>query len=180
VTTRSRRIFNASLHTDETAFAAALPDFDANRVVIYFMPSFGHFEGQTHDLGTKIGVLFGVDRMAGEKNVNPGVIVAHELYHIYQYESHPNFKTSDLVLWEAIWGEGSAAYASQMLTPGASEAQALDEKLAAAPSSVVQQLACGIESHWSQHTDEIFADYFDAGESPPGLPQWADTSSDTS
>lgn len=162
--------FEKELPADEAAFSAALPDFDSKGVVIYFMPSFGHFLGQTHDLGSKTGVLFGLDRMGELRDLNPGVIVSHELYHIYQYEKHPGYKSSDAVLWQAVWGEGSAAYASQVLTPDATEEQALSPQLAQTSPDAVKQLACGIESQWASHDYDVFGSYLDAGQHPAGLP----------
>lgn len=158
------------LPTDEAAFMRALPDFDSSRVVVYFMPSFLHFAGQTHDLGSKIGVLFGVDRMAEQSDVNPGVVVAHELYHIYQFENHPGYRTDRATLGQAIWGEGSAAYASQVLTPGATKAQALSSELAHATPETVRIFACAIDSKWNSHNQDLFDLYLDAGQSPPNMP----------
>lgn len=155
----------------EASFVRQMPGFDAQRIVIYFMPSFFHFEGQTHDLGDKIGVLFGVDGMAAfDKDVNPGVVAAHELYHIYQFEMHPGARTDNVPLWEAVWGEGSAAYASQVLTPGATKAQALGSTLAAASTDVTRRFACAIQSKWTSYDQQDFNDYFDASQSPKGLP----------
>lgn len=154
----------------ETSFVRQMPGFDAGRIVIYFMPSFLHFEGQTHDLGTKTGVLFGLDRMALDPDSNPGVVVAHELYHIYQFEMHPGASTSDVTLWEAVWGEGSAAYASQILTPGATKTEALGRKLADASTDNIRALSCAIQSKWDSRDGNDFNEYFDASQSPKGLP----------
>lgn len=156
----------------ESAFASALPDFDSSKVIVYFLPSMWHFNGQTHDIGDKIGVLFGIDGIVKFDGAHPniGVDIAHELFHVYQFEMHPNFKSSDATLWEAMWGEGSAAYASQELTTGATDEQALGSQLARLGAAGISQAACGIEHNWNGTSDQLGAEYFDAGSSPKGLP----------
>ncbi len=151
---------------------AALPDLSTDRIVVYVLPSFHHFDGQTRDLGNKIGVLFGVDGIVqyGSESSDIGVDVSHELFHIYQFETHPNFRTDQASLWQAVWGEGSAAYASQVLTPGASESAALGSELSNASTDVTKALACGIEAKWNSRDGGDFGAYLDAGKHPPNLP----------
>lgn len=149
-----------------------LPGMSTDRIQIYFMPSFLHFNGQTHDIGDGIGVLFGVDGMVkyGSSDENLGVDVAHELFHIYQFEMHPGYHTDEATLWQAVWGEGSAAYASQVLTPGATMTDALDSSLASANAAQIEALACGIKGKWSSRDADDMAAYLDAGSHPPALP----------
>lgn len=156
----------------EASVAKQLPDFSSDRIVVYFLPSFNHFNGQTHDIGDKIGVLFGVDGIVeyGSSGENVGVDIAHELFHIYQFETHPGYRTDKATLWQAVWGEGSAAYASQVLTPGATATDALMGDLAAAPSETVKALACGIQAKWSSDDRDDINAYIDAGQHPPNLP----------
>lgn len=118
---------------------AALPDLSTDRIVVYILPSFHHFNGQTHDIGDKIGVLFGVDGIVqyGSESSDIRVDVGHELFHIYQFQMHPGFRTNRASLWQAVWGEGSAAYASQVLMPGTTEGAALGSELATANTEPV-------------------------------------------
>jgi hypothetical protein len=156
----------------EQSFQQALPDFDADRVVIYFLPSFFHFNGQTHDIGAKIGVLFGVDGIVkyDGANENVGVDVAHELFHVYQYEMHPFFRTDEQKLWQAVWNEGSAAYASQMLTPGSTKIDALGADLAGAGPDTLKALACGVRAQADSRDVGDISAYIVGGKHPPNLP----------
>lgn len=151
---------------------AALPDLSTDRIVVYILPSFHHFNGQTHDIGEKIGVLFGVDGIVqyGSQSSDIGVDVSHELFHIYQFEMHPGYRTDQASLWQAVWGEGSAAYASQVLTPNATESAALGNELAVAGTDATKELACGILAKWNSHDGGDMAAYVDAGSHPPSLP----------
>ena len=150
-----------------------LPGLTTGRIVVYFMPSLGHFVGQTHDLGPdKVAVMFGIDRTAEVygAEANLGVEVAHELFHIYQFEMHSSEPEDRAALWQAVWIEGSAAYASQILTPGSVAAQALNPELASANAATIKDLACGIEQKWNSHDDGDMAFYLDAGMKTPGVP----------
>ncbi len=155
----------------EASFAKQLPDFDSSRIKVYFMPSFGIFNGQTHDIGQKVGVLFGVDEIAangGQENI--GVDVAHELFHVYQYEAHPGVRSDQARLWQAVWIEGSAAWASQQLTPGATEAQALGDVFTQTNPDERKQLACDLLDDWDSHNPSIMATYLQAGVGERSLP----------
>jgi Predicted Zn-dependent protease (DUF2268) len=152
---------------------SALPGLSTDRIVVYLLPSLDHFIGQTHDLPDgRIAVMFGIDKTARLEgaDANLGVEVAHELFHIYQFETHPGERSDQQALWQWIWIEGSAAYASLVLTPGSTEAQALSPELAQATAATIGALACGIESKWDSHDGDDLRAYLDAGEHPPNLP----------
>lgn len=163
---------NAEIPADLQRIQHELPGLDLSRVSVYVLPSFGHFNGQTADLGSGTGVLFGIDGLLefDGSDVNLGVIVAHELFHIYQYQTHPGFSTDEMALWQAVWGEGSAAYASQQLTPDATPEQALGAKLAATTWSDRRGLACYVQSHWNSHAGNDIEAVIDFGAHPAGLP----------
>jgi hypothetical protein len=150
-----------------------LPGFSSDRIVIYFLPSLGHFVGQTHNIeNDKIAVMFGIDRTAAVygANANLGVEVAHELFHIYQFETHPGERSDQEALWQAIWVEGSAAYASQALIPGSTASQALNPELAQTDAATIKVLACGIEAKWDSHDGDDMRAYLDAGVHQSNLP----------
>ncbi|HEX8806207.1 MAG TPA: hypothetical protein VF741_04620 [Candidatus Aquilonibacter sp.] len=149
-----------------------LPGLDLSNISVYVLPSFGHFNGQTADLGGGTGVLFGVDGLLefDGPNANLGVIVAHEFFHIYQHQTHPGFSTDGMALWQAVWVEGSAAYASQQLTPGATIAQALGASLAATTPADRKALACYVQAHWDSRAGKDIDAMIDFSQHPPGLP----------
>jgi hypothetical protein len=155
------------------AVASQLQGFSSDQIVVYLLPSLGHFVGQTHDLQDgKIAVMFGIDRTAevDGADANLGVEVSHELFHIYQYETHPAERTDQMALWQRVWIEGSAAYASQRLTASATKAQALSPELAQANDATIAALACSIESKWDSHDGDDMRAYLDASDHPPNLP----------
>lgn len=156
----------------EASFAKALPDFQSGNITIFFMPSFHHFNAQVHDFGKGSGVFFGVDGIVEFDGAHPnvGVNVAHELFHIYHFEMHPGVSTDAYTLWQAMWSEGLAAYASRQLTPGSTQAQALGAQLASAPAAHVRRLACGISDHWTSRNQSVINEYIDNGAHPAGLP----------
>lgn len=158
----------------EANIAKQLPDLSPDGIIVYFLPSFNHFIGQTRQLGDKTGVLFGVDKIVQYEgvNANVGVNIAHELFHVYQGETHPELNGNDTPpLWLLVWIEGSAAYASQVLTPGATMHDALaGTDLADAKQDTVKGLACGIKANWSSHDEKDDDLYIDTGNHPQGLP----------
>lgn len=164
----------AELPSTIDAIVRALPGLSLNGVTFYILPSFNHFNGQIHGLAHGgLGVLFGIDGIVEfDTPAAPLTLdVAHELFHIYQFQTHPGVNFENATLWEATWGEGSAAYASRVLTPGATRAQALmSSDLAILPPSKIALLACGIRDHLDSRSGRLGALYFDLSAHPRGLP----------
>ncbi len=161
---------HAQLSADMESVQRSLPDFDAQAIyAVYFMPSLLHFNGQTHDLFDKTGVFFGIDGLAeyDGANVNVGVIIAHELFHIYQYEKYTGKREETTPAWWDVWIEGSAAYASEKIAPNGTKVEALGDQLASADTATTKKLACLVESRWSSPNAD---DLIDAGTHTDGLP----------
>ncbi len=148
----------------------ALPDFDPQSIyAIYVMPSLLHFNGQVHDMFDKAGVFFGVDGLAefDGADVNFGVDLAHELFHIYQYEKYAGKRPAETPTWQDVWIEGSAAYASEKIASNATKADALGNQLASADASTTHKLACLVDTGWMSPSDD---DLINAGKHPGELP----------
>ncbi len=161
------------LPADIARFQGALPDFDSSSIyAIYVMPTFYHFAGQTRDMGDKIGVFFGPDVIANVygANANVGVIVAHELFHIYQYETYTGSRNRSRPLWLQVWIEGSAAYASEHLTPGATASDALNATLVASNAATRKQFACIVDRSWDATNGSASYRLLDVSAHPQGLP----------
>ncbi|MFY9631399.1 MAG: hypothetical protein WAJ94_07285 [Candidatus Cybelea sp.] len=155
------------------AFQKSLPDFKTDNIVIYMLPSFFHFNAQTHDIGKKIGLLLGIDGIVRFDGVdaNVGVDVSHELFHLYQFQMQPNLNRNTTKLWQAVWVEGSATYASQVLTPGATEAEALmSPALSNTDPTTVSALACAISAKWDSQEGGDMELFLDGGKHPANLP----------
>jgi len=160
----------AELPAEIANVQAALPDLSLARIHFYVLPSFDHFSGQTHDYRDGVGVFFGVDDIIEHGQENFNVVVAHELFHIYQFETHPGYDTDALPLWGLVWAEGSAAYASQHLVRGATMNDALGPDLAGATPATIKALACNIQSNWGSHSERATRDLLDTSAHPPRLP----------
>jgi hypothetical protein len=86
-------------------------------------------------------LLIGLDGLARFHGTDAplGVILSHELFHLYHFQINPLPKNpDDLPLYRLLWQEGLAVYASQQLNPGASLGDVLlDPRLAAqGPASI--------------------------------------------
>jgi hypothetical protein len=151
---------------------AELPGLSLEKISIYVLPSFELFNGQTADLGERTAVLFGVDGLLyyDGPRVNVGVTVAHELFHIYQAQTHPGNSTNGALVWQAVWREGSAAYASQQLAVDATKQLALGAQLAGASSDATRALACFVQRHWSSGDENDVTALLNADAHPVGLP----------
>lgn len=162
----------------EAAFEGAFPKFDPNTVRIYLMPSMNTFDGMTKDINGKHGLLIGIDALANE-NLNLGVFIDHEMFHIYHHEINPSFFASargedDLYrfgLYRQLWAEGLATYVSQRLNPTASDADALaSATLANLSEAGTKKLACLAHDNLDSTQDGYSALLFDAVTHPKGLP----------
>jgi hypothetical protein len=167
----------ASIPSLTTSFAAAFPKFRPQSVVIYLTPSMGDFDGMTQDIDGHHGLLLGVENIAAE-NPPLGVLIDHEMFHIYHHDVNPTFfptkSENDLYqygIYRQVWAEGMATYVSQHLNPGTSAATALfSKKLATLPAAQTQQLACLVEARFDSHSASDAAMFFDGDQHPPGLP----------
>jgi hypothetical protein len=166
-----------SIPSLSAAFAQAFPKFRPQSVVIYLTPSMGDFDGMTQDVDGHHGLLLGVENIAVE-NPPLGVLIDHEMFHIYHHDVNPTFfptkSENDLYqygIYRQVWAEGMATYVSRQLNPGTSEATALfSEKLATLPAAQTQQLACLVEARFDSHAASDATLLFDGGRHPPGLP----------
>ena len=121
---------DGQVQTAQAGFMRAFPDFKPAITVVY-MPSFGHFDGQTTELKSgRPAMLFGIDGIAqfhGEHADLP-VLFSHELFHVYHAQVNPAlFPPNDsgpredgkVPLYEVVWIEGLATYVSGALNPQA-------------------------------------------------------------
>lgn len=112
-------------------FLETFPD-GAGGVTLAVMPSLGRFDGREADIAGEPVAGFGVDYFrrsrayaCGSREKELNLTAAHELFHLY-HASRTGLrqKPQDTVLtW--LWIEGLATYASLLLTPGATETDAL-------------------------------------------------------
>lgn len=120
-------------------FREHFPDF-APVVRIRLLHGMGRMDGGTRVLEGQYYLLFGVDQIARiHRGGDLGPLFAHELFHVYYAQKHgQDGRSKTLVeseveeatersdpLYAALWDEGLAVYASEVLSPGATPASML-------------------------------------------------------
>ncbi len=121
-------------------FCQAYPEFVPSKAKIYLMLSLCRFDAKIPSQHPD-SLLIGLDGLARFHGTDAplGVILSHELFHLYHFQVSPLPKNpDDLPLYRLLWQEGLAVYASQQLNPGASLGDVLlDPRLATeGPASI--------------------------------------------
>ncbi len=111
------RMFDAGIRHFRKEFPGFTPD-----VPIYLVHSLGEMDGGTRELGGKVHLIFGADVIAKiHEQVDITPFLDHELFHV---ENQKYFAGCEPV-WCALWAEGLATYAAQVMNPGATDRQLL-------------------------------------------------------
>lgn len=134
--------FPASLAEQSARFFAAFPDAPRD-IRCYLIPSLLTFNGRATTLtgDERPALFFGADLMA-KRGDDPAMLISHEMFHVY----HDALRGPDWseTLLSALWSEGLATYASQVLNPTIDDGTALmDPQLAAAAEDDETR------SHWA-------------------------------
>jgi hypothetical protein len=131
-------------------FCQAYPEFVPSKAKIYLMLSLCRFDAKIPSQHPD-SLLIGMDGLARFHGTDAplGVILSHELFHLYHFQVNPLPKNpDDLPLYRLLWQEGLAVYASQQLNPGASLGDVLlDPRLgtegpASIPAEAKRLLTC--------------------------------------
>jgi hypothetical protein len=166
-------MLSTEIPSAEQRFLRTFPDLRSG-VQVYFMPSMMHFDGQTNN-----GVLrFGIDGIArfDGGNADLGVLVTHELFHIYHAQVSPAVfgetgSGGSPAIWRQLWSEGLASYVSLRLNPGASRSQVfISAELGTLPPTKAQSLACAIAPALDDTDATRAARFFEVGPHSPQLP----------
>jgi hypothetical protein len=132
------------LESVDRSFCAHFPDFDPSRIKVYLMLSLFRFDGRIphDDPRTLFLALDGLAIFHGA-DADLGVILSHELFHLYHFQVNPlPATTDDIPLYRQIWQEGLATYVSSLLNPRASLSEVLlDPQLARAGPRYIPQVA---------------------------------------
>jgi len=102
-------------------------DFKCN-FPIYFADTLGALDGAGRIVDGQRALVLGIGSLAHEQSqISLPVFLTHEFFHRYHFEA-AGF-SDDLEdrqeIWRNLWAEGLATYVSEVLTPGATTAQAL-------------------------------------------------------
>jgi len=146
----------------EKSFCTRFPDFDRSRAEIYLMLSLFRFDGKVpHD--NPRALFLGLDGLAKfhGANVPLGVILSHELFHLYHFQVNALPANVDSIpLYQQIWQEGLATYASASLNPRATMADVLpDPRLARDGPKYVPTAAWALFTQLESTDDEATARY---------------------
>jgi Predicted Zn-dependent protease (DUF2268) len=121
IRTLHRRV-DSGFDTEIAHLQKLLPDLTWRGTLI-FMPNLFGFDAGGGPLNGKDILIFGLDTIA--RNDGPeadlAVMTSHEVFHHYHASFHPDWKSQqrgvDAPLYELVWKEGLATYASQQLNP---------------------------------------------------------------
>lgn len=162
---RLMRRLSTQIATDlpryESKFRRTFPDFNY-RGEVYFLCSFGGFDGATREIKGKTALLFGLDMIAfvyGEK-ADPQPFFHHELFHIY----HSQFVTDrdDDPLYLALWREGLAEYVAKQLNPSVEGIAlfGLPEDMPPRAQAILPQLAHELRTKLDSTSQDDYARFF--------------------
>ena len=149
-----------SLEANLTKFVSYFPKFDRN-FDVHITHSLGDMDGGTREIEGKVYFILGVDGMVryhqGFSTESP--FFHHELFHVY----HNQYLPEDKVIWVALWAEGLATYASEILNPGSS----LKDLMLDLPANMVREINDDLLNHWvdlesklESRKDEDYESYF--------------------
>jgi len=138
---QAQREFPAAFAAGIQHFRKAFPGF-APEVPVYLLHSLGEMDGGIRELGGKHYLIFGADviaRMHDSHTLTP--FLDHELFHVEHVKYFPECDQ----VWCALWIEGLATYAAEVMNPGADDRQLLltsPQPIRAAVDATWPQAAC--------------------------------------
>lgn len=162
------RRFNENYSRNLDRFRAALPDFDGRASPVGVLPSLFHFDAHLQPDGPLLPLFFGPDgiqRFHGS-GADLGVLFAHELFHCYQAQKNPSMSLDPLApVFESLWIEGVATYASERMNPGSSLLHVLldDTALAGADDATLKRVARSLIEQLDATDDATQVKYFSHG-----------------
>lgn len=113
--------FPAAFEAGIQHFRKLFPGFTPN-VPVYLLHSIGEMDGGTRELNGKVHLIFGADVIANIHDAHDlTAFLDHELFHV---EHGKHFSECGEV-WCALWAEGLATYAAEVMNPGADDGQLL-------------------------------------------------------
>jgi len=116
-----QREFPAAFEAGIQHFRKAFPGFTPD-VPVYLLHSLGEMDGGTREFDGKVYLVFGADVIAQiheTRTLTP--FLDHELFHVEHGKHFPECGE----VWCALWAEGLATYAAQVMNPGADDGQLL-------------------------------------------------------
>ena len=139
-------------------------DFKCN-FPIYFADTLDALDGAGRVVDGRRALVLGIGSLAREQSkISLPVFLTHEFFHRYHFEA-AGF-SDDLEdrqeIWRNLWAEGLATYMSEVLTPGATTADALmiprdlEERAAPLTARMASELLAGLDGM----DEDLFNRYF--------------------
>jgi len=157
-----QREFPAAFEAGIQHFRNAFPGFTPN-VPVYLLHSLGEMDGGTRELDGRVYLIFGADMIARiHESRTITAFLDHELFHV---EHGKNFSECAEV-WCALWAEGLATYAAQVMNVGADDAQLLlttPTPIRAAVDATWPAAACFTRAKLDSSSEEDIRTMFQGG-----------------
>lgn len=157
-----RQLLRTHIKTTSAAFGV-FGDFKCN-FPIYFADTLGALDGAGRIVDGQRALVLGIGSLAREQSqISLPVFLTHEFFHRYHFEA-AGF-SDDLEdrqeIWRNLWAEGLATYVSEVLTPGATSAQALmtrdlEQRAEPLTARMASELLGGLDGM----DEELFNRYF--------------------
>jgi uncharacterized protein YjaZ len=161
--TELKRLLRKQIAATTTAFRV-FPDFKCN-FPIYFADTLGALDGAGRIVNQQRVLVLGLGSLAQEqKHISLPVFLTHEFFHRYHFLA-AGF-SDDLEdrqeIWRNLWAEGLATYMSEVLTPGATEADALmlPRDLAQRAEPLTARMAADLLQGLDTTDEQLFGVYF--------------------
>lgn len=142
-----QRAFPAAYVAAKAHFARSFPG-SSSTLPTYFVHSLGEMDGGTRVIGDQHVMVFGADGMAlyhTPEDIGP--FFDHELFHV----EHGAYFDECEEVWCALWIEGLATAASEVMNPGISQAAMMLE--------TPRPIAPEVDPHWHEALCEVAANF---------------------
>lgn len=158
-----RQLLRTRLSATSAAFSE-FGDFKCN-FPIYFADTLGALDGAGRIVDGQRALVLGIGALAQEqRQISLPVFLTHEFFHRYHFEA-AGF-SDDLEdrqeIWRNLWAEGLATYVSEVLTPGATMADALmiPRDLAQRAAPLTARMASELLAGLDGMDEDLFNRYF--------------------
>jgi hypothetical protein len=156
----------AAIEDASKAFAV-FPDFRCD-FPVYLTETLGQIDGAGREVDGRRSLVLGIGNIAAEQSSLPlAVLMSHEMFHRYHYQAagYSDDLNERQPIWQALWVEGLATYASQVLAPGTTLGDALaDGELAQRAAPSLPSLASDLLLHMDETNLAVFNTYFAYGD----------------
>jgi uncharacterized protein YjaZ len=146
-------------------FKEQFPNFDTSRD--YYITIAFSFVGKVVDVAGQDVFAIGLESF-GDDTLQFRITVAHELFHLYHFQS---FSTSG-ALYRKLWAEGMATYASAVIVPGYRDSKYLNfsvEKMNRC-YELLPKMAAELREHMGENDKRLERIYLGAEKNDTGVP----------